>query len=228
VSETDSFISEVTEEVRRDKLYRAFRRYRWAIVAVVLGIIGAAAWHEISTLRARAGAEARGDALRSTLATADPAARAAALASLDIGPATVVGRLAAAGATRQAGDAAAAGAALEAVAADPATPELFRALASLQRVMTLGDQLDPSERLAALDKLAGPGEPFRPLALEQRALLRAEQGDAAAALADLAAITDSADAPTGLRERARQLTIALGGPEAGLDAAAPADATSGG
>ncbi|MBP7000600.1 hypothetical protein [Amaricoccus sp.] len=227
MSDTDSFISEVTEEVRRDTLYRTFRRYRWALLALVLAIVGAAAWHEISELRLRAGSQARGDALRAAIATPDPAARAAALDALDAGPATPVGRLAAAGATLQAGDADGAAAALAALAADGATPPLYRSLASLQRVMVLGPRLEASERLATLDTLAGPGEPFRPLALEQRALLRIEQGDTAAALKDLQSIADAPDSPQGLRDRARQLTIALGGSPAAV-AGAPAPAASGG
>ncbi len=225
MSETDSFISEVTEEVRRDTLFRTFRRYRWALAAAVLAIVGGAAWHEIQTLRERAGSQDRGDALRAAIATSDPGERAAALKGLDVGPATAVGRFAAAAAALEAGDADDAAATLAARAADGATPQLYRSLASLQRVMALGPRLDASERLAALDTLAGPGEPFRPLALEQRALLRIEQGDTAAALTDLQAIADAPEAPPALAERARQLVIALGG---GPAAAAAAPAGSGG
>ena len=36
MSETDSFIDEVNEEVRRDRLYGALRRYGWIAILAVL------------------------------------------------------------------------------------------------------------------------------------------------------------------------------------------------
>jgi hypothetical protein len=227
VSETDSFISEVTEEVRRERLYRTLRRYAWAIALGVVLVVGGAAWHAWSGARRQAADEARGDALRAALAMPDPAARADALAAMPSGPADPVARMAAAGARLEAGDAEAAGALLGGLAASGDVPEVYRALAALQRVMALGPALAPAERRAALDGLAADGAPFRPLALEQRALLHLEGGDATAARADLQAILDAPDAPEGLRARADQLFVAAGGgvPAAGAD---PAAAASGG
>jgi ABC-type multidrug transport system ATPase subunit len=220
LSESDSFISEVSEEVRRERLYRTLRRYGWLIAAALLLVVGGAAWHEWSEARTEAAAEAQGDALRAALATPEPAARAEALAALAAGGTAPVVRIAEAGARLAAGDGAGAAASLEAVAADGGTPELYRALAALQRVMVLGPQLDAGERLAALDGLAAEGAPFRPLALEQRALLRLETGETAAALADLQAILDAPTAPEGLRGRARQLIVAAGGEAPAADAPA--------
>ncbi len=224
MSESDSFISEVSEEVRRERLYRTLSRYGWLIAAVVLVLIGGAVWHEWSKARDRAAAEATGDALRTALETSDPTARAAALDTLGAGPAASVARFAEAGALLEAGDRPGAAAILAAVAADGAAPELHRALAALQRVMVLGPDLAASERLGALDALAADGAPYRLLALEQRALLRLETGDAAAALADLEAIVAAPEAPEGLRGRAGQLIVAAGG----ALPAAPAAPVSGG
>ena len=221
VSQTDSFISEVTEEVRRDRLYGLLRRWGWLLVLLVVGLIGAAAWYEISKSRAETASRARGDALRAALATPDPAARTQALLALPDGPAEPVQRFAAAGAALQAGDASAAAAALAALAGDGATPQPWRDLAALQRVMILGPELPASERLAVLDGLAAEGAPFRGLALEQRALMRLETGDRAQALADLDAILADPTAPQGLRARTEQMRIAAGG-EAAAPVTAPA------
>lgn len=220
MSQTDSFISEVTEEVRREKLHGLLRRWGWLLALLAAGLIGGAAWYEISRSRAEAAAQARGDAMRAALATPDPAARARALLALPAGPADVVRRFAAAGASLQAGDAAAAAAALAAVAGDGAAPEPWRGLAALQRVMILGPQLPASERLAVLDGLAAEGAPFRGLALEQRALMRLETGDRAQALADLDAILADPAAPQGLRARTERMRIAAGGSEAPVTAPA--------
>ena len=54
VSDTDSFIDEVTEEVRRDRLFGLMKRYGWIAVVAVLLIVGGAAYNEISKARARA------------------------------------------------------------------------------------------------------------------------------------------------------------------------------
>jgi hypothetical protein len=229
VSESDSFISEVTEEVRRERLYRTLRRYGWLIAAGVIAIVGGAAYHEWNKARAQAAAEATGDALRAALETADPAARADALLAAADGPAAPVARIAVAGALIEAGDRAGAATILAEVASDGSTPEPVRSLAALQRVMALGPDLAAGERLGALDRLAADGAPYRLLALEQRALLRLETDDRPAALADLEAILATPGAPEGLRGRAQQLMVAAGGwpPESAADAPT-ADTASGG
>ena len=39
MSENESFIAEVTEEVRRDKLYLLLKRYGWIPVIVIITVI---------------------------------------------------------------------------------------------------------------------------------------------------------------------------------------------
>jgi hypothetical protein len=229
VSESDSFIQEVSEEVRRERFSQFLRRYGWLIALAIVAIVGGAAANEWRKARDRAAAEAAGEALRAALVIEDPAARAAALAPLAEGRGGPVARIAEAGALLAAGDAAAAGETLAAVAADPAVPQSLRALAGLQRVMVLGDALPASERLATLEGLVAEGAPFRPLALEQRALAHLDGGDRTAALADLETIRGLALAPEALRARAEQLITALGGAPRAADPAAlpPSDTTDG-
>ena len=61
--------------------------------------------------------------------------------------------------------------------------------------MLLGPAMDASERQATLELLVNPGAPFRPLALEQRALMHLDAGDKAAAIADLRGGAGRARAP---------------------------------
>jgi hypothetical protein len=123
----------------------------------------------------------------------------------------------------EAGDSAGADAVLARLAEDPAAPATWRDLAALRRVALLGPAMDAGQRLATLDRLAAEGAPYRPLALEQRALARLEAGDTAAALADLEAVLTDPLAPEGVAARARQLLIALGGaiPSTALPGVAP-------
>lgn len=228
MSENDSFISEVTEEIRRERLFRFLRRYGWLIAAGVVLVVGGAGLNEWRKARLQAGAEAAGDAMRAAYIESDPVARSEALATLaaETPRAAPLIRIAQAGSLLEAGDSAAAAALLAAVAEDGAVDETYRVLASLQRVMALGADMEFSERGATLDLLAAESAPFRLMAIEQRALLRLEEGDAVAARSDLQTILQTPGAPEQLVARARQLIIASGG---GLDPAAlPDGAASGG
>jgi hypothetical protein len=221
VHESDSFISEVSEAVRRDRLAATLSRYGWAIIAVVVLIVGGAAVNAWLKAHNAAVAEAEGEKLRVALAETDPATRQGMLGDIaaSAAPAAVLAKLAEAGDKAQGGDTAGAAALLEDVAGDGKVSELYRSLASLERVMLLGSTMDKTEREATLGLLAADGAPFRPLALEQRALMHLDGGDKAGAIADLQAVLAEPAASEALRGRARQLIVAAGGT---LPAAAPA------
>jgi hypothetical protein len=210
VSNPESFIQEVTEEVRRDRLFGLMRRYGWIGVLLVVGVVGGTAWTEWSKARAAAEAQAFGDALRDALDLGAPEDRRAALAAI---PATASQRavLDLILATDPEENRAETLAALERLAADTAQPQSWRDLASLRRVIVAGADLPVAERRAVLDAMAAPGRPFRPLALEQMAFLDLEEGATEAALARLEGLTQDQEAPAALRSRAGQLIMVLGG-----------------
>ena len=210
----DSFIEEVNEEVRRDRLYSLLRRYGWIAVLVILILVGGAAWNEWRKATAQAKAEALGDAVVAALETDDADARRAALAAIDTGEnggADALIALLLAGLDREIGDGARARAGLEALASDPELSPLYRDLASLKAVLLSGDELSPDERVSRLQGLALPGAPYRLLALEQIALAEVARGDVEAALARLSEITADGQATPSQRRRTAQLIVALGG-----------------
>lgn len=213
MGQTDSFIDEVSEEVRRDRFFRFLRRYGWLLGLGILLIVGAAAALEWRKASGRASSQATGDALRAAYLETDPTKRAAAFEAVAVSApdAAVMARLAEAGGLGEAGEKDKAATLLAEVGDDPTTPALYRSLAALQRVMLLGGAMDPNERRATIESLAAEGAPFQPLALEQRALLMLETGDKAAALADLESILALPNAPEQLVSRARQLIVAAGG-----------------
>ncbi|MDH5454298.1 MAG: tetratricopeptide repeat protein [Paracoccaceae bacterium] len=214
VSEQDSFINEVTEEVRRDKLFALMRRYGWIAVLLVVLLVGGASWNEWRKATERAQAEAAGDALISALTITDPEERLQALEAIEAegnsDRAAVIGLLEAA-AAEEAGDAEGAAAALEAVAGDETVPQVYRDLAVLKRVVTGAGEIAPDERLSRLRPLLAPGSPFRLLALEQSALVEIEKGETATARGTLQALLADAEVTEDLRRRAQQLIVALGG-----------------
>ncbi|SPH17572.1 hypothetical protein DEA8626_01095 [Defluviimonas aquaemixtae] len=213
MSETDSFIDEVTEEVRRDKLFALFRKYGWIGILVVLLIVGGAAWNEWQKARAEAEARAFGDAVLAALDSDDPAARVAALDGLapeGAGAHAVAGMLAAEEALN-AGDREAAAARLAGIAEDGELSPSLRDLARLKAVILAGPTMTPEARDAALADLARPGAPYRALAMEQQALAEAEAGRTEEALAILDQILQEPDATAGLRRRVTELIVVLGG-----------------
>ena len=212
LSNPDSFIAEVTEEVRRDQLYQTFRRYGWIAVALVLLVVGGAAWREYSKAQVIAASEAKGDAILTALDAPDDAARAAAVADLAIeGPAAGVAALLTAAEQQKAGDTAGAALTLSQVAANPDVDPLYRDLATLKALMVQADTLDPAALKQGFALLAVPGAPYRLLAQEQMAMVDLRLGDLPAALTTLAAIAADAQVTSGQRDRVNGLTQALGG-----------------
>lgn len=212
MSETDSFIEEVSEEVRRDRLWGYVRRFGWVAVLLVLVVVGATAWNEFRKANAAAEAEKLGDAVVAATREDSAEARAAALAEVvpDAGEAAVIVQMRRAAVLLEAGDASGARAIYEAMAAETADP-IYSDLAQLKALILGGDDVAAEDKLAILDGLAAPGAPFRPLALEQKAILSIETGDQETAIAILTELLEDSQSTDTLRGRATQLLIALGG-----------------
>ena len=215
MSNPDSFIDEVTEEVRRDRLFRLFRKYGWIGVVIILGLVGGTAWTEWSKSRAEARAEAFGDAVVDALDQGTPEERREALAAVpaDAGQSALLGLIMA---SDPAEDKAATLAALEKVANDSSLTPAYRDLAVLRRVLVAGSDLAVADRRSALQGIATPGAPYRVLAEEQLGYLLIEEGKTDEAIAALIALTQDQEASASLRARLGQVVTALGGtlPEA--------------
>ena len=82
MSNNESFIDEVNEEVQRDKLFQLLRKYGWIGVVVVLVLVGGTAFNEWRKAQDRAAAEGLGDAFLAAVEADDAAERAAALAGI--------------------------------------------------------------------------------------------------------------------------------------------------
>lgn len=206
----DSFIEEVTEEVRRDRLFAAFRKYGWIGGLVVVAIVGGTAWIEWTASREAARAEAFGDAVLDSLDMGGTEERRAALSSIPaVGSQRAVIDLLLA--SDPAEDKAATLAALDKLIADQTQPQSLRDLAVLRRVIVAGPDMPLADRQMALDGIAQPGRAFRTLAEEQLAYLLIEAGDTEAAITALQALTTDQEASGPLRSRAAQVITALGG-----------------
>lgn len=214
MSDSDSFIEEVSEEVRRDRLYGLLRRYGWIPALAVIALVGGAAWTEYQKAQDRAQAQRLGDAMLAALEQDTPEARATALSGIEAETSGGAAVLALLGAAAQAESDAAdiqTRQRLEAIASDGELPEIYRAIAGFKALLSGADTLEPAQRRAGFEGLAQPGNPLRLLAEEQLALIEIEAGDTDAALARLGRIIEDAEVTSALRNRASQLIVALGG-----------------
>ncbi|MCX7560781.1 hypothetical protein OS190_14485 [Sulfitobacter sp. F26204] len=221
MSNTDGFVEEVNEEVRRDRLYGLLRRYGWIAVLAILGIVGGAAYTEYNKAQARSQAEELGDAMLAALSLDDPSQRAVTLTAID--PATptsaAIVRMMTAAEQAQAGDESAAAETLNALAIDSDVPQIYRQLAGFKALTLQGTDVPAGERRQSFEAMAQPGNALRLLAQEQLALIDIETGDTQAAIDRYQAIIDDAEVSTDLQQRALQVIVALGGapevPDAG-------------
>lgn len=209
MSETDSFIEEVSDEVRRDKLFGFFKKYLWVFAALVIFIVGGAAVNEYLKNKKETEAQAVGEALLAAQ-SADDAGAFSEIAGSD-SAAAVLAKLDQAAVLAFDGQVGAAATILDDVSSDGDVLPLYRDLALLKSVMINGQNMSADDLDSALSSLTSVGAPFRLLAIEQRAIVNLRNGDTAAALSDLSEIISDANATQDLRNRAQELTISLGG-----------------
>ncbi|KAB7616236.1 hypothetical protein F9L33_05665 [Amylibacter sp. SFDW26] len=213
MSDTDGFIEEVTEEVRKDQLFGYFKKYGWIAAVVIVGSVGGAAYLEWSKSQAEAVAQARGDAITAALSNENTAEQITALDSLskDAGASFAVLALQKAALQVQDGQKDAALATLDSLAASDTLDTIYRDMATFKALMLRGKDADPAARMAALDQLAIPGNPFRPMALEQMAVAKLDEGDKAGAIELLSGLLQESEVSPSIQQRATQLLVSLGG-----------------
>lgn len=212
MSDTDSFIEEVSEEVRRDNLFKLMKRYGWIAIVLVLVLVGGAGVNEWQKAQKQKAAEAVGDSLLTALRIEDPTERRDALNSIEgqSGVGAVVNLLKS---TEDSTDGVTpeALAALAAIASDDTLPVMYSQLAELKLLILNAKDIDPKDRIARLTPLTTPGAPYRLLAEEQIAISEVALGETDAAINRLQLLLQDGEASSGLRQRAGQLIVALGG-----------------
>ncbi|QDL92374.1 hypothetical protein FDP22_11655 [Paroceanicella profunda] len=208
MSDTDSFIDEVSDELRRERLFRLFRKWGPYVIAALVLLVAASAWNEWRKSQETAAAEARGAAIAAALEAKDPEARLTALDAVDGGVAVAFLK---AQALAESGKTDAAVAMLDTIIAAGAAGQIYHDAATLKKLSLQRDGLTPEQRIGTLELLVGPDAPFRLVALEMRAVARIEAGDPDGARDDLGAAMADPQASQGLRGRAAALLQAIGG-----------------
>jgi len=213
MSNSDGFIEEVTDELRRDKLFATMKRYAWIAALAVIAIVGGAAYNEYRKDQIEARAQALGDGMVAALATQDDAERAQALASIEAETpeAQAVLDMLTAAEQADAGDISAAVTRLDGVAVNAEIPAVYRAIAQFKSLILQAETLPSSDRRQGFEALAQPGSLMRLLAEEQLALIDIQEGQTDGAISRYQAILTDAEVTPDLQERAVQVIVALGG-----------------
>ena len=212
MSDTDSFIEEVSEEVRRDRMFDLFRRFGWIAVAAVLLLVGGAAWNEWSRSKQQTQAEALGDAVVAALQLEDAAQRAVALQDIQSQTAdgqAIVQLLSAAelAADNRASDALTQ---LAAVRDNDEVQSIYRQIAAFKFLVIPNSGSSVEDRQSGLEALISSGSALRVLAEEQLALLDIELGNEADTVVRLQRLLEDSEITPGVRRRVTQLITSLG------------------
>ena len=213
MSNSDGFIEEVTEELRRDQMMATLKRYGWIAVLVVLLIVGGAAFSEYRKAQTRAQSEGLGDAILTALNNDEAAARVSGLQAVEASDPQAAAVLALLTASEQlaAEDLGGAVANLDAVAANSEIPLIYRQIAQFKALTLQSESMSAAERKQGFEALGAAGGNLSLLAQEQLALIAVQEGDIETAIATYQAVLSDAGVTPDLQQRALQVIVALGG-----------------
>ena len=214
MSETDSFISEVSEEVRRDRMFALWKKYGPIVIGVVIAIILAAGAKAYLDSQEKAAAQDAGGALIAA-SEGDLSAQAAALTALAEGTdhegGRMVAELRAAGALAANGETAAAAEVYDRIAAAASSGPLLQDFATYRSLTLRGSTMEPAAFADALSPIANGSGAFRLLAMEARGLALIRAGEQPAGENELRAAHSDEAAPQALRQRIEAIMTAIGG-----------------
>ncbi|MDC0135399.1 hypothetical protein OAI26_01810 [Sulfitobacter sp.] len=213
MSNSDGFIEEVTEELRRDQMMATLKRYGWIAVLVVLLIVGGAAFSEYRKAQTRAQAEGLGDAILTALNNDEAAARVSGLQAVEASDPQAAAVLALLTASEQlaAEDLGGAIANLDAVAANSEILLIYRQIAQFKALTLQSETMPAAERKQGFEALGAVGGNLSLLAQEQLALIAVQEGDIETAIATYQTVLSDAGVTPDLQQRALQVIVALGG-----------------
>ena len=212
----DSLLREIDEELRQEKFAKLWKRYGnyvlGAAVALVLAVAGYKGW-QAWDIKNRT---AESDRFVAALAAVgqekfeDASRDFAALAEDSSGGYAVLARLREAAALTELGEKAEAVKIYEMVAADSATPDMFKGLAIILSVLHTVDGDDVATQRGRLEPLTADDNPWRFNAKELLGVIAQKQGEIDKARDIFKSLTQDTAAPAGVRSRAGELLAALG------------------
>ena len=217
----DSFIREVDEELRSERVQDFWKKYGKALIALAVFIVLAVAAYRFFDYYQQQQAAASGDAFMEAVRLTDSDKQAEALAALqdlqsEAGPTyAALAKLRVASELAKSGKVAEALAAYDEIAQDSATESNLQSFARLRAGLLLVDTGTVTEVEARVGPLSGPGHPYRATAREALALAYYKAGDLDKSAGFFDQIIADEGAPGALKQRSRlmrELIASRGGP----------------
>lgn len=212
VSDTDSFLQEVSEELRRDRLYRNIRKYGWLAILLVVLVVGGATYREYLRSKTETAAQLFGTSIINALGEKNIDDRISKLQKINApgDNAKVVIAMLLSAELNGSESPALEKSSLSTITEGSSIDAHYRELLNFKILLGSAETLSLEERATAFEALSKPGNPFRLLAEEQLALIELEQGYIDNAVEKISQILLDAELTAGLRNRATQMMIALG------------------
>ncbi|MFN3507855.1 MAG: tetratricopeptide repeat protein [Allorhizobium sp.] len=211
VDQNDSFIREVNEELRSDQVRNAWKRYSrliiGAAVVIVLGTAGHRLWNHWDSTQA----SDAGDKFLAALTLADQGKRDEAEAALQAlekdgyGAYGILARFRAASVLAEKGEPEAAVASFKTIGDDSSVPDAVRNTAKVRAAWLLVDIGSYNDVSAMVEAMATPTNAMRHAAREALGLAAYKAGDMTRAREWFEQITEDAEAPRNVANRAQML-----------------------
>ena len=210
MSNNESFMQEVSEEVRKDRFYRILKKWGWVGIALIVALVGGASFNEWNKESKINSARNLGDRVLAAIASKD-VIDLKEIEIKNVSQDIFIKNLMSAilfsddklDASKKA---------LEEIGGMPGITKTYKDLNAfkLGLLSLKSGNLTGEERFGVFEALVEPGSPFRSLAKEQQALILIEQGKIELAIKTLVEITDDSETTDTLRRRVTQLRISLG------------------
>ena len=175
--ESESFIKEVSEEVKRDKLFKVLKKFRWHLITLILVLVGGVGGYEYHIYSKKLRAEKNGDFLVSSLNAlknnGNNLKGQGANKLLDI-----LIKLSEAKFFEEKGDIRIANEIYAQIIEQNKEEKFFNHYAKLQiYLLDPAEDLGDTEKIKMLDELSAPDAPLKLLALEEKLYLYIKSDD---------------------------------------------------
>ena len=175
--ESDSFIKEVSDEVKKDKLFKALNKSKWPLSALVLLLIGAVGGYEYYKFQKKARAQENGEFFVSAIENLNNNGQTV-TQEINNKLISVLIKLNEAKYFEEKGDIKSAAAAYNYIINKYGDNKFFNHYSKLQLyLMNPAESLNDKKKINVLDELSAPDGPLKLLALEQKLYLYVKIND---------------------------------------------------
>ena len=175
--ESESFIKEVSEEVKRDILFKTLKKFKWTIIVLIILLVGAVGGYEYYKFDKKVKAQEIGEFFVSAIENLKNNGQTV-TEEIDNNLISVLIKLHEAKYFEEKGDIESATAAYEYIISKHGENKFFNHYSKFQLyLMDPAESLSDKKKIDILDELSGPDGPLKLLALEQKLYLYVKISD---------------------------------------------------